>query len=1396
MSELNKKTTVTLSVNGQEAEQTLQRLRSNALQLETAIAKAAAAGNKADLRKLRKELTDTKRQIREIESATQQVSHVLRNLDKATPRELNKTLASLNKQLDYIERGTPAWDAHCAKIKMVKAELMSINSQIRDTESVWTRMNRVLNDWQTSIMGAAAAVTGLVMAGRAAVNAYAEMDEELADTRKYTGLTADKVAELNEKFKHMDTRTARAQLNELAQEAGRLGKNTIEDVQGYVEAADIINVALVDLGKGATQTIAKLSNIFGIEKDMSTRDAMLSVGSAVNVLSQNCTASKQYLVEFTQRMAGVGAQANLTIPQLLAFGATLDANGQKTEMSASALGKLTMMLFQNTSEVAAQVGLDLEKFTKTLRASTNEGLLMFLDRIRELGSKDGLAVLAPLFKDLGMDGVRMSQVLSTLAEHLDMVKWEQEEANKAFKEASSASHEYEIFNNTVQAGLDKAKKRISELSVELGEKLLPVMRHVYSSTSLMIRALNIAVDFIKENWTEIRTATVLLAAYTIGVNAHTIATKASAAATALWSAVTGSATSLTKAYTTALVLSKDAVVGCSLAQGRLYKLMLSQNIITKLLTATTLLMRSAYYACTLQFGAMGTTLKSLYVVMAANPYGVILTAIAALGTALYNVIQKKKEYAKQVEEERRQQREQMKEYDLMDAKIKALTKIINDNNRSLDDRKSALLALKKIVPDYQADLTTEGELINNNTVALSAYLAKLKESILARANQEKLEKLYLKQKELEDDEKSKYGNYSKILQQNALQGYDKNSATAKINDWWNGIVGNENTEAGAYKLWQEAQKKLESVKSQIQKLESSFKVDDIVAPTSPTNEATQSSYSTPQSVPDKDRFKMENDWRTQEQAKNRIAYAKGEQDYLYYSRRMLDIEVEYNQMKLKHTDLTDTERLQFQADFYEAQKKITEHNLKLTVEEEQSSYKKQLSDLQQYYVDGLISTKSYQELSEQLEMDHLSSLAKLYDEGTKERLQVESQLQEKLVANQTRHLKEFEDAKKKHQDQLSKVKDEFFGDNEQERVSKFNADLALLDEVYRAEINAASSNAEEKLRIEEAYQKARLALMKKYNIKGTEENKNFMQEWNDSIMKFLESELGESIIASTDTLVSGMAAIFQQLSSIVESEMEIQTAKISSRYDAEITLAEGNNAKVRRIEAKKNQEIAKEKNEANRKMFAMQVFQAIASTSMAAINAYSSAAAIPYVGYILAPIAAGMAIAAGSIQVAAIKKQQQASMAQGYSKGGFTKDGAVDEVAGVVHAGEWVASQSLTKNPKTRPLIEALDYAQRTNSIGSLSAEDVSRQITAPSILAQHASNPVPQTIVVEQKPAPEPTQPASDPELKNVLSTLKKRLDEPFITVNSVTGDTGMKQAQDEYDRLIRNKTPKSRRS
>ena len=133
---------------------------------------------------------------------------------------------------------------------------------------------------------------------------------------------------------------------------------------------------------------------------------------------------------------------------------------------------------------------------------------------------------------------------------------------------------------------------------------------------------------------------------------------------------------------------------------------------------------------------------------------------------------------------------------------------------------------------------------------------------------------------------------------------------------------------------------------------------------------------------------------------------------------------------------------------------------------------------------------------------------------------------------------------------------------------------------------------------------------------------------------------------------------------------------------------------------------------------------------------------------------------------------------------------------GVVHAGEWVASQKLLASPVARPLINALDYAQRTNTIGSLRADDVSRTIIGTGAVA----SPSPQPVIIQA-----PTDNVVSAALaqsaavlskyEETMNRLSQRLNEPFVTVNTVTGDTGIKQPQDEHGTLMRNKSPKSKR-
>ena len=1345
MSSINTNATVTLTVNGKQAQDMLDNLKKKSQDLEKAIENAAKAGNKVELKRLQKELKQTNRQISQIESATVGVEKVLKNLDKATPKELNKTLTTLKKQLNGIERGTEEWKRQADAIRKVKAELTKVNTELTVGEGFWDRFNRKMNDWQTTLMGAFAALTGIIMAGRSSVKAFADMDAEMANVRKFTGMTSEQVADLNEEFKKMDTRTAREQLNVLAEDAGKLGKSSKEDILGFVRAADQIDVALDELGDGATLTLSKLTNIFGDEQRLGTEKSLLAVGSVINELSQNCTASAPYLANFAKRMAGVGAQAEMTIPQIMGFAAVLDSQGQAVEMSATAVSKLIMDMFKQQDKVIKATGMNAQKFKEALAKGTNEGLLMLLDTLNKLGNID---VLAPVFKDMGENGARAAQVISALAGNLDMVRWEQEEAAKAFKEATSVTKEYDVQNNTVQAGLDKARKRVKEMAIELGEKLQPVMRHVLSSTTLILKVLSTVVDFITKYKAEIAMVTASIIGYYTAVKLQY-----------LWSL-------------RFVAVQKMKAACMTIEEGLLAASILKHKVLRGEITAA---------------AAAQTFFNK---VLKLNPMGAAITALTIL-IGLYIKFAKSNTDAAQAQQRLKNIEEEADRNTRGEiARIEQLKKTVENETLSVNSRRKAIEELQKIVPDYHASITEEGKLYGHNAQILKNYTEQLKNSAKIKSALDKLP-------DAERERDEHFNHASKNIQDAYF--HEKMNHQSE-----NDAIRHANVSPTAYRAWKQQQKRLDSAVNQYNNIIDSLTAENQRLADEAAKISTQkdenkddSKVPTPEDKSKQERFKAEKDWKAKEEALNRISYATGKENYEQYQKRILEIEIEYQTKILQHTDLTEKEKLEAQAAYAEAEKKQSEQHTKVTVEQETAMYNEAVSIQKQRYIDGQTTQEVYQQTLELLELNHLRRMSQLYEEGTSEYAQAHAKYQDKLIVDQKRRQQETEAAEKKQQDRLKKIKADYFGDNLGERMSKYMTDLDALKQVYDLEIMATNNNAKEKLRIEEAYQKAKKALRQQYGIDEIDDNKNFLETWTDDMQEWLQSDAGKAVTGAFDVISSGMSSIFQQMTSLIQAETEIQVAAIEKRYQAEISNAEGNNYIVKKLEKQKEAEVAKVKSDANKKMFKMQVMQAIAQTATSAINAYSSAAAVPLVGYILAPIAAASAIAAGMLQVAAIKKQQEASAAQGYAKGGFTGNGGKYEVAGVVHKGEWVASQELLMSPVARPMIEALDYAQRTNTIGSLRSEDVSRSILAPSVYAQSA--PSSPTVIVQQSAPDAQAEIAASlsalKEYADVIRQLKKRLDEPFITVNTVTGDTGIKQAQDEYEQLMRNKSPKSRR-
>ena len=1289
----NNSVSVSLRINGKDAENELSRLKQEVDSLRTAFIKAGEAGDRAMAEKFRKEIKKTEAEIRKMESGTKACQRVFAQLDKASPADLQRALKFLNSELKNIERGSAAWTAQTEKIRRVKAELDKVNAELRQSEGMFARMKNTVNDWGASIAASAAAMAGLVAAGKAAVEAYAEMDQEMANVRKYTGMTAEQVDHLNEEFKKMDTRTSREALNQLAQEAGRLGKQSEEDVLGFVRAADKINVALDDLGEGATLTLSKLTSIFGDEERLGTERSLLAVGSVINELSQNSTASAPYLAEFAQRLAGVGAQANMTIPEIMGFAAVLDSQGQKLEMSSTAVSKVIMNLFKSPEKIAKATGMAVNEFAETCKRSTNEGLLMLLNRLHELG---GIDTLAPVFADMGENGARASAVLAALAGNVDMVRQQQQAANVAFQEAISIDKEFTVQNTTVQADLEKKKKIFREHAVELGEKLLPVMGHFHSSTSMAMKALSIMIDFVQEHGR-------VLAGLAAGVAAYTVAVKAATAVETVYNAIKKAGIALQTAW--------NAVTAAS-------------------------------------------TLKWFAFVL-----GTATAAFAIFSKRLKETTVLQKTFddtSKKISEQYMEQK----------SKIDMLNDTLRDENIALSERRKALEELKSIVPGYHASLTDEGKLINDNKEAVENYTKALEKQIQLQIYSEKLQELYRQKMAAEDNLAISQQAYDEAVadaQDNGNRVQIRTSSGAA-----GPAGGTENSYSVAVRVrtenLQAAKDELGEIEEAIDAIKQRMKGSSILDSGTGTGNTPAGGGDSPDGTATAPT--LVDEWKKKEEATNKIAYLQGTKDFKAYTERQLAIEVEYWQKKMNEAKAGTTEYLTAQASYLEASKKQTEQAAGQTLQAEQQRYAEERAILQQRYADGEMSNRAYQLALEQAELTHLQNIVNLYEEGSAERLAAQDKYQKASLKYQKQHAKEAE----KIQERLKRAYfSKHSGVTDQ---ATYDEEKLQLDAVYLT-LKGSASTDQERLQIEKAYQEARYQLAKQYNDKiGMDQIDQVRSDW-DEVLAYMESDGWQAFSQGFSTVVNGMCDIFSSLTDLIDAETELQTAQIEKKYERELAAAGGNKRKVAQIEAEKEKEIAAVKNEAEKKKYGMQVASAVAQTAVAAINAFSSAAAIPVVGFIMAPIAAAMAIAAGAIQIATLKKQRDAALAQGYATGGYTRPGGKYEPAGIVHAGEWVASQELLANPTAAATIAALDEAQRTNTIGSL------QKPSLPSILQSPAQQSAKSSAAISQSSSSESA----------VLEKLNKRLDEPFVTVNTVTGDRGILRAQKKYDQLMKNK-------
>lgn len=486
----------------------------------------------AELAKWRKNIDDLNKKYRDqvnaVQTAQQAIDkHVEKiGLENLSLAELSNHARTLNTILRNMNPNSPSYKQYEQQLQQINNRIKELKGTATSTRLSLSKLADGFNRYATLAASAVASLTGLALTIRKCTDDFAKMEDVMAGVRKYTGQTDEEVREMNEDFKQMDTRTSREQLNELAGAAGRLGITSKEMIEEFVDGADKIGVALGDdLGEGAVDTIGKLAIAFGEDKTKGLRGAMLATGSALNEIVQNSPAQAQPVIEFTEKLSGVGQMAHLTQAQIMGFAAALDQNNQEMATSSTVMSQLITKMYQNPQRFAQMAGMEVKKFKELIHTDMNQALVEWLQHVNKLGD---MSVLAGKFDELKMDGTRAVGVLSTLAGHVDQVTEAQRIATEAYEEGTSVIEEFNIQNSTVQAELDKARKRFADLSIELGEKLLPIARYAVTTGGTAVKLLSIIIDFTSNYRATIVAVTAALAALVVVEKADVAQKKLSA----------------------------------------------------------------------------------------------------------------------------------------------------------------------------------------------------------------------------------------------------------------------------------------------------------------------------------------------------------------------------------------------------------------------------------------------------------------------------------------------------------------------------------------------------------------------------------------------------------------------------------------------------------------------------------------------------------------------------------------------------------------------------------------------------------------------------------------------------------------------------------------------------
>lgn len=1199
--------------------------------------------------------------------------------------EISKEVKKLEKDIKKLTPGTEEFNQKAAALKEAKAQFEYIKKEIEGVNDTLDKSGALLESTKGKFSKFAEAVTTVVtgnlvtsflgqLAGAAkdSVGELLEISDAMTGVEKTSGLAAEKVRELWNDFDELDTRTEKKELLDIAQIGGRLGITDKDQLREFTEEIDKIYVALGDSFQGGleavTTKVGKLKNLFEETKEQNYGEALNAIGSALNELGANGTASEENISDFATRIGQLPGALKPTISQTLGLGAAFEESGIDAEIAASGYSRFMSVAGTNVEAFAKQMRMSAEEARALFETKPEEFFLKFAQSMKGLGAEGTAEVL----KGLKLNTLEVQKAVGAAGDNADRFRELMSLAGEAMEEGTSIQEEFNKVNNNTAAIWEKIKKVWKETFTS--DLVQGFFSYIVQALGWLTGVTSKAGDGVK-----VFRERIAFLFKTLGV------------------------------CVAAVVSYKAAVSLAAVATKQAWQQELLHNAALKIKTvlmqagrAAALLYAAAKAALTGNIQRATAAMRAFNMATKLSPLGLLVGVIGA-ATAAYMAFNREQ---KQALTGQKLHNDAIKEANVQTAvevnHLQQLLAVAKDVQKPYEERRRAVAELNRLVPEYNGNLTVETAQTEEAKKALDRYV----ESLRAAAR-EKYLKAIVDQK-AEALAKAEYSSLEENISWyqkawNSVKNMGNMSAA-----YQNNLVSSMENKSNRIK---EAEQELKTATDQLMK-EQAKKVEGSTtgADTTDTPLVGGSGDKEGKAAKAKDyskeyeaakRARLETEQALQKEI------AQGLEESL--DKQLATTEQKYNEKKFKLQQENAT--LEQEIGTLAAEKSNDPNREKAIAE------KRKLMELNKQ-IEVAYEQQKDQELLQVREKYHAKEAERRVKERSKEIEALRRQKSEEIIEIQS-----LEDAKAQLKGQLSERELAQIKTLEAaKKALRVQAEKELLEEslknfeeqkqILMGYLSTLTGEAKEKLveditQIEDKMLQAREKLDDIKNNKDAKEEKAAGQElekvdvlgftakdWEDTFSNLDEMS---NRFKAVDMVVGAMSNAFSQFAQLQQNlnQKELATYTKNQEQQKQALLTRLNQGYISQAQYQKELKKLEEEAQAKKKELSLKQFQAqkamnmmsiVANTATGIMRAYSDAG--PIAGSVFAAIVGAL----GAVQLGIVAAQQPPSYARGgYTKGLGFKDESGQEVAGIVHGDEYVVPQWLKKDPEVAQVVEWLE---------------------------------------------------------------------------------------------------------